>query len=241
MHGSSPAKASRLWIITGCLALLLPVGLMAQDQPAQDQPAQDQPAQDQSAQIPAKPQTPFTGPVSTRSVPVAYSPLTNGEKFHHYLHHTFGPARILRSAATAGINQWMDSNPEWGQGMEGYGRRFGSKLGQSTIKRTLQLGIGIWRDEDPRYFRSVHDGFWLRTRHAVAYTFVTRMDDGSRGIAVSRLTSTFGGSLLSRTWQPERKRNVKDGLQNGVVSLGIDAAFRIVQEFWPDIRHRFRR
>jgi hypothetical protein len=227
------------------LALLLPVGLLAQDVPAQDQPAQDQPAdqaaQDQVAQDQvAKPQTSFTGPVSTRSVPV-FSPLSNEEKFHHYLHHTFGPARILRSGATAGINQWMDSNPEWGQGMEGYGRRFGSKLGQSTIKRTLQLGIGIWRDEDPRYFRSVHDGFWLRTRHALAYTFVTRMDDGSKGMAVSRLTSTFGASLLSRTWQPERKRTVKDGLQNGVISLGIDAAFRIVQEFWPDIRHRFRR
>src|SRR5687768_6740253 len=121
-------RSLRLSIISCCLALLLPVGLTAQDQPAQDQltqgqPPQDEPTQDRPVQEEAKPQTPFTGPVSTRSVPVAYSPLTNGEKFHHYLHHTFGPARILRSAATAGINQWMDSNPEWGQGMEGYGRR----------------------------------------------------------------------------------------------------------------------
>src|SRR5688572_23520037 len=116
---SSPAKAFRrrsrnLPTLICCLALLLPVGLLAQDQPAQPQPAQDQseqaqltqdqpaqaqpaqpqaqPAQDQPAQAQvAKPQTPFTGPAATRSEPVAYSPLSNGEKFHHYLHHTFGP------------------------------------------------------------------------------------------------------------------------------------------------------
>ena len=225
-------RSQRLSIVSCCLALLLPFGLSAQDQSVQEPAAQDQAA---------KPQTPFTGPVSTRSVPVVYTPLSDGEKFHEYLHHTFGPARMLRSATIAGINQWMDDTPEWGQGMEGYGRRFASKVGQHTIKRTLQLGIGIWRNEDPRYFHSEQSGFWARTGHAIKYTYVTRMDDGSRGVAVSRLTSTFGASLLSRTWQPERKRTVKDGLRNGVVSVGVDTAFRILQEFWPDIRHKFRR
>ena len=232
MNCSSVAQARsqrlRLLIVTCCLALLLPAGLQAQDQQEQ---------QDQQV----KPQTPFVSPVPSTPAPVPYTPLSDGEKFHEYLHHTFGPARMLRSAAIAGINQWRDDTPEWGQGMEGYGRRFASKVGQHTIKRTLQLGIGIWRNEDPRYFHSEQSGFWARTAHAIKYTYVTRMDDGSRGVAVSRLTSTFGASLLSRTWQPERKRTVKDGLRNGVVSVGVDTGFRILQEFWPDIRHKFRR
>lgn len=215
-------RSPGLSIISFCLALLLPVGLQAQDQEV-------------------KPQTPFIRPVPAKPAPVPYTPLNNREKFDHYLHHTFGPARLLRSAATAGINQWMDTTPEWGQGMEGYGRRFGSNFGQHTIKSTLQLGIGIWRHEDPRYFHSEQSGFWLRTRHALKYTYVARMDDGSQGIAVSRLTSAFGASLLSRTWQPDRKRTVKNGLRDGVVSVGVDAGFYILQEFWRDIRHRFRR
>jgi hypothetical protein len=188
-------------------------------------------------------QNPSTGlPNNHPTVPATFSftPLTPKGKFDFYLRKTYGPIGIGRSLFLAGINQWRDDPTEWGQGMEGYGRRFASKFAHHTVRRTIQLGAGIWLREDPRYFRSERTGFWPRTSYAVAQTFITRKDDGGSRLAISRLIAVFGAALISRTWQPEDNRTVKNGLTNGAISLGWDIGNKIFEEFWPDIRRRLR-
>jgi hypothetical protein len=124
--------------------------------------------------------------------------------------------------------------------MEGYGRRFASKFAHHTVRRTIQLGAGIWLREDPRYFRSERTGFWPRTSYALTQVFITRKDDGGSRFAFSRLIAVFGAALISRTWQPEDSRTVKNGLTNGAISLGWDVGNKVFEEFWPDIRKRLK-
>ncbi len=38
-------------------------------------------------------------------------------RFHDYLYDSFGPYPAIMAAATAGINQWTDSPPDWQQGV----------------------------------------------------------------------------------------------------------------------------
>ncbi len=185
--------------------------------------------------------SPNNGPAVPVTQPFSFSPLTPQQKFDYYLRKTYGPIAIGRSLFLAGINQWRDDPTEWGQGMEGYGRRFASKFAHHSIRRTIQFGAGVWLHEDPRYFPSQRTGFWPRASYAVAHGFITRKDDGGSRLAYSRLMGVFGGALISRTWQPEESRTVKNGLTNGAISLGWDVANKIFEEFWPDIRRRLRR
>jgi hypothetical protein len=184
--------------------------------------------------------SPNNGPTVPVTPPPSFSPLTPQGKFDYYLRKTYGPLAIGRSLSLAGINQWRDDPTEWGQGMEGYGRRFASKFAHHSIRRTIQYGAGIWLHEDPRYFPSQRTGFWPRASYAVAHGFITRKDDGGNRLAYSRLMGVFGGALISRTWHPEESRTVKNGLTNGLISLGWDVGNKIFEEFWPDIRRRLR-
>ena len=68
--------------------------------------------QQQSSQDPAKtPKDSYVFPSSKH-------------RFNRYVKSTVGPFSLLRSAASAGIDQWNDNPEEWEQGASGYGKRF---------------------------------------------------------------------------------------------------------------------
>jgi hypothetical protein len=54
-------------------------------------------------------------------------------KIYHCLFDAFGPYPIVSSAITAGIGQAINSPPEWRQGAERYGKRFGSDFGIAAV------------------------------------------------------------------------------------------------------------
>jgi hypothetical protein len=169
------------------------------------------------------------------------SPMTNREKFHYYVETTYGPTSLLRSAFSASISQARDSQPEWGQGMEGYGKRFASKFGNHAIKRTIQHSLVTLWHEDPRYYRSERTGFWPRTGYAITRTFVIRTDAGREKFNDSRVIATVTASLISRSWHPEDDRTWRSGIESAGKSLAIDVGMNVLKEFWPEIRSLLRR
>ncbi len=195
---------------------------------------QDQPGAPQNLPRAPTAATPPAGPVS------GYTPLTGSEKWHYYLKSTYGPVAAARVATWSAVNQAQDTNPEWGQGMEGYGKRVASKFGQYAIKRSVAQGLGALLNEDPRYFASTRTGIMPRAAHALAWTFITRKDDGGNKFAEARVIGTFTGSLVSRAWYPEGERSVRNGLESGAISIAIDAGWNVFKEFWPDVRRRLR-
>jgi hypothetical protein len=111
---------------------------------------------------------------------LSFQPLSKQEKFDYFVQHTFGTGDVFERSALAGIAQWRDSPPEWGQGWGGYGRRLGSNFGQYSIKKTLQFSVGAALKEDPRYFASTENGFWKRSTHAVTHTVMVQNDYNRR-------------------------------------------------------------
>src|SRR5260370_24533280 len=55
-------------------------------------------------------------------------PLSSKQKFELFADESISPSRFLSSAAGAGIGQAQNSLPGYGQGMGGYGERFGSSM-----------------------------------------------------------------------------------------------------------------
>jgi hypothetical protein len=178
-------------------------------------------------------QTPGSLPrVST----VQPAPLTGSEKWHYYLRSTYGPKSFGYTIAGAGIKQAQGSVPEWGGGMEGYGKRFASSFGQKVVNRSIRIGLKGLLHEDPRYFASGRSGIWSRTLYAVGQTFVSHKDAGGARFAYSRFAGSFGAAYVSRQWYPDSYHTTSDYLTSGFESVGIDAAKNVFSEFWPDIR-----
>lgn len=148
-----------------------------------------------------------------------------------------GPGSLLTAAAGAGIGQWRDEPPDWGQGGAGYGRRFGNHAASNGLKHAISFAAGAALREDPRYFSSMKEGFWPRLWDAVGHTFTLRGGDGGRSPAYSRIVGAYGGAFLANTWYPNRG-GPGEALLRGTIMLGGDTAGNLFREFWPDIKAR---
>jgi hypothetical protein len=144
----------------------------------------------------------------------------------------------MKSAFTAGVNQWANDPPEWEQGMKGYGRRYGHKLLNRGVENAIAFSVATALRQDPRYFYSSKRGFWPRTKHAVVHTFLTRTDSGGTTFSAWRFAGNYGASFVSNSWRPDRINNVSHALERGTISIGFDVGANIFKEFWPDIKRR---
>lgn len=167
-----------------------------------------------------------------------YSPLGVKQKFYLFNYRTIQPSSFGKSAFTAGVAHLQDSPEEWGQGWDGFGRRYGHRLVNRGVENMIGFGVAAALRQDGRFFRRGEGGVGGRLWHAVAHTFVTRTDSGGRTFAVWRFAGNYGAQFVSNAWRPERQTDFGDTMLRGTISISYDAAANVFKEFWPDIRRR---
>ena len=141
---------------------------------------------------------------------------TQRTKVSNYVFDAFGPYPIAGAAILAGINQFTNSPPEWNQGVEGYGKRFGSDLGIAAVGTTTRYGLSEAFKEDALYYRCECSGVFPRLRHAVISTLTARRgEDGHRVFSLPALVGALCGHDDRGLWlvpQPLRRQGrVPDG------------------------------
>jgi hypothetical protein len=161
------------------------------------------------------------------------APLTLKGKWKLYLKSTYGPLSFGYRLASAGIDQAQDSVPDWGQGMKGYLKRFGSNFGQGVVDNSTRIGFQAIFHEDPRYLPSGRSGFLCRMAYAVKQEIISRKDSGGVRIGYTRFLATTTGVVVSRQWQPGAERTAGKYMSAIATSIAWDAALNIVSEFWP--------
>ncbi len=159
--------------------------------------------------------------------------LTFGERARIYKRSLFNPEIILGPAFSAGINQARNQPSGFGQGAEGYGRRFGSGFGRDVIARTIGFGVAAVDCEDPRYFRSDSRSIPVRIRHAIVSNFVTPTASGRRIPAFSHFAGSYGAAFISNAWYPNNESSAVDAARRGSISLGVGMGLNILREFVP--------
>ena len=156
---------------------------------------------------------------------------TAEERFKRYVKDTVGPMRLLRTGASAGIQQWQDSPEEWGQGMEGYGKRFASGLGRNAIQQSVTYGLDSAFKLDTGFQRSRREGFFPRLKDALLQNVTSRNKSGNRVISAPRFAGIYAGSVIAtETWYPDRY-SYKDGLRQGTTTLLTGFGINVVREF----------
>jgi hypothetical protein len=195
-------------------------------------------------QTPDPPSAVDPAPVETarapklNSAPLVYVPITQSERARHYAKSMFGVESFARSAVGAGLRQWTDTPVEWGQGADGYARRFAHSFGENMVRQTITYGISAAIDEDNRYFRSERTGFGPRTMYAVESTFLARHSDGTRKVSYSRIIGLVATAFISRTWQPPSLRGPGHAMGSLGTAVGSEIGFNIAREFLPSLLHR---
>jgi hypothetical protein len=183
-------------------------------------------------------------PASTAGTPVSeqldltYVPPTHGTKFKNYLFDAYGPYPIVGAAVAAGINQLGNSPPEWRQGAEGYGKRFGSDFAIATIATTTRFGLAEALKEDTLYYRCACSGAWPRLGHAVTSTMTARRgEDGYRVFSLPALVAPYAGTMIAvYGWYPDRF-GAKDAFRMGNYSLLAYMGGNVALEFLSGGQH----
>jgi hypothetical protein len=242
----NPTKAL---LATAVLFLLGPTA-MAQIQPDRSNlPDAPAPKQDQTnpAQKPDKNtrQTPM-GLIAKKSFfypELATTPgsLSSLQKFELFLDKSISPPQILSSAAGAGISEARGTLAGYGQGGEGFGKRFGSSMatGASSHFFGTFLLPAVLHD-DPRYFVMLNGGFKARVGHALRRAVVIRTDDGRE---IFNLPGTLGPLLaegLANTYLPDSERTAGKTFQRYGIRIGFSAANNLLKEYWPTIFKQLR-
>lgn len=163
-------------------------------------------------------------------------PLTGGEKFRLFRRSALDPFWIVPAAAQAGISQAADTFHDYGQGAEGYGKRFGAALADRTSSKLFsELVYPVILRQDPRYFRRGEGTNKRRIGYALAQGFVCRNDDGGRSFNWSNVLGALTSGGLSNTYYPERDRGIGLTMSRFGISLAYGSAKRLILEFWPEI------
>ena len=93
-------------------------------------------------------------PSATATNPeLAYERPTEKTKVRNYTFNAYGPYPFVGAGLAAGINQLNNAPPEWHQGAEGFGRRFGSDFAIAAIGTTARYGLSEVFREDALYYR----------------------------------------------------------------------------------------
>jgi hypothetical protein len=168
-------------------------------------------------------------------------PLTSGQKFKLALQY-LNPYTFFFVAAEAGINQARNHPEDYGQGAEGYGKRYGAGLADGLTDGLFVTGVypSLLR-QDPRYYRLGKGGFSHRTGYAVTRILVTRQDSGRRAVNFSEVLGSFSSAALAVTYYPRSERDFPNVAERAGIQFAFDAGFNILKEFYPEIDRKFLR
>ena len=67
---------------------------------------------------------------------------------------------------------------------------------------------------------------------------MTRSDKGREQFNISELAGNLAAGGISNAYYPAPKRGIGNTMNNWGVQVGLDAAFNVLKEYWPDIAHK---
>jgi hypothetical protein len=187
-------------------------------------------------------------------------PLTSGQKFKVVARGSFDYVQYFWYGFLSGLSQAENSEPGYGQGWEGYGKRYASAFADGTLENFMTGAVfPSLLHQDPRFFQSSTGGFSRRAEYAVSRIFVTRTDSGGSQFNYSEIVgSALSAAISTNTYHPrafitkrydpntgmavyihnDSDRTLPNTLSVWGTQVGYDTITIVVKEFWPDIHRK---
>jgi hypothetical protein len=184
------------------------------------------------------------------------APLSFRQKASYFAQNKiFSGSAVFGAAFMGAIAQARHDPPQWPQGAEGFGDRFGTRYAQSLTKSTAEFLFGFREDPrsnpppQPRIFK---DGAWRpnpnihshrhsnakfgeRLGRALLGVVWTHYDSGRDGIAFSRVGGAFASGVIGIAWTPEPTNTWGQVGTRTASAFGGYAAGAVFHEFQPEV------
>ena len=170
-------------------------------------------------------------------------PLSTGEKYQLFFKSATDPWPFVLTAFGAGIDQAENSFPEYGQGVEGYAKRYGAAYADYFTGNLLGNAVfASWWKEDPRYFQKGTGSYTRRILWAASGTVWCKRDSGTWGPNYANVIGNLVGAAISNVYYPAPERTISDTVSRGFTVTAQAIIGSEIIEFWPDmVRHHRRK
>jgi hypothetical protein len=171
-----------------------------------------------------------------------YVPLDRQAKFALFTERISSPTTFLSAAFDAGYSHVTGDWKAYGQGADGYGKRYGATLADAEARSFFQsfLMPSLFH-QDPRYYSSRKTRFLSRVAYAVTRVVVTRSDSGKDTFNSSLLAGTVLSKTLTNVYYPRPERGFEPTTSRIGGALLGDIQTNLLLEFGPDIKRFFRK
>jgi Carboxypeptidase regulatory-like domain len=160
------------------------------------------------------------------------APLTAAQKFQLGWKTITDPVSFLSAGVAAGIQQGRNNYPEFGQGVEGYAKRFGAQYADrvSSIVIGHVLMQSIFH-QDPRYFYKGTGSIRSRALYAIGTAFVRKGDNGHWQPDYSDVLGSIASHEISTLYYPSSSRPVRRLVDEVMLGFAGRAAHNLLHEF----------
>jgi len=161
------------------------------------------------------------------------APLSPRQKFQLAWKTVTDPVTFALVGAIAGVQQAQNHFAGYGQGFEGYAKRYGAGYAD-TVSGTFIGGaiLPSLLKQDPRYFYKGTGGTRARIRYAIANAVICKGDNGRWQVNYSNILGSLAAGGISNLYYPPQDRDGAElTFENAAIGLGASAITNLMQEF----------
>jgi hypothetical protein len=160
-------------------------------------------------------------------------PLNTRQKFHLAWRSSIDPVTFLTSGVFAGIEQAANQFSGYGQGAQGYAKRFGANYADGFIGTMIGSAIlPSLLKQDPRYFYKGTGTTRSRVLYAIANSVICKGDNRRWQVNYSGILGGLAAGGISNLYYPASDRNgVGLTFEETLLNIAGDAFQNLFQEF----------
>jgi len=161
------------------------------------------------------------------------APLVPKQKFELAWKTMIDPVSFAITGAVAGFQQARNDFSGYGQGADGYAKRYGAAYGNLATSTLLgSAALPSLLKQDPRYFYRGSGSKRSRVAYALAMSVVCKGDNGHWQTNYSAILGGLAAGGLSNLYYPSKDRNSAAlTFENALIGIGATAAANLFQEF----------
>jgi hypothetical protein len=160
------------------------------------------------------------------------APLSSRQKFQLAWRETIDPFTFALTAATAGVQQAQNDFSDYGQGVQGYAKRFGAAYADNATGTFLGgAALPSLLKQDPRYFYKGTGSTGSRILYALTRAVICKGDNQRWQPNYSAVLGSLASGGISYLYYPDKDRGAALVFENTLVSIGETAVVNIFQEF----------
>ncbi len=159
-------------------------------------------------------------------------PLTTKQKFELAWKTTLDPVTFAVTGAIAGIEQADNNFREYGQGAQGYGKRYGSTY--ADLMTGTYIGSAILPSllkQDPRYFYNGTGSKRSRLLYALENSLICKGDNGRWQPNYSNVFGNLAAGSISNLYYPSNDRGAALTFERAGLGIAATSGVDVLQEF----------